>query len=180
MSVKEAKPLPSFFGSDAMFVKLTLDGQVIHPRMLALLKEIGNDRLSVMTTDDYLLLSALFREEDLRGVDPVRFKHLSELEIVKFSEHGVEPSNGGVILVIGNQSATIADRLPIENADRKQRVVDYMANHDNVTTAQLADYLGLSQRTVRNILKELMETGFVDRVDSYRHAKYILKNAEPK
>jgi len=60
MSVKEAKPLPNFEGSDAMFVKLTLGGQVIHPHMLALLKEIGTDRLNVMTTDDYLLLSALF------------------------------------------------------------------------------------------------------------------------
>ena len=79
-----------------------------------------------MTTDDYLLLSALFREEDLRGVDPVRFKHLSELEIVKFSENGVEPANGGVILAIGNQSAKVADKMPIENADRKQRVVDYI------------------------------------------------------
>ena len=178
MSVKEAKPLPNFTGSDSMFVKLTLDGQVIHPRMLALLKEIGMDRLNVMTTDDYLLLSALFREEDLRGVDPARFKHLAELEIVKYSEHGVEPANGGVILAIGNQSATIADKMPIENTDRKQRVLDYMANHDNVTTAELADYLGLSQRTVRNILKELVENGFVDRVDNYRHAKYALKNTE--
>ena len=83
-------------------------------------------------------------------------------------------------LVIGNQSATIADRLPIENADRKQRVVGYMANHENVTTAQLADYLGLSQRTVRNILKELLENGLVDRMGNYRHAKYILKNAKSK
>jgi len=109
MAVKEAKPLPSFNGSDSMFVKLTLDGQVIHPKMLALLKEIGTGRLNVMTTDDYLLLSALFREEDLRGVDPSRFKHLAELEIVKYSEHGVEPANGGVILAIGNQSANNAE-----------------------------------------------------------------------
>ena len=122
----------------------------------------------------------MFREEDLRGVDPVCFKHLAELEIVKFSERGVEPANGGVILLIGNQSATVADKMPIENADRKQRVVDYMSSHDNVTTAQLAEYLGLSQRTVRNILKDLMEKGVVDRVDSYRYAKYILKNTEPK
>jgi ATP-dependent DNA helicase RecG len=180
ISVKEAKPLPNFTGSDAMFVKLTLDGQVIHPRMLALLKEIGTDRLNVMTTDDYLLLSALFREEDLRGVEPIRFKHLAELEIVRYSEHGVEPANGGVILAIGNQSATVADKMPIENTDRKQRVLDYMSNHDNVTTAQLADYLGLSQRTVRNTLKELMENGSVDRLDSYRHAKYALKNTDSK
>jgi ribosomal protein S25 len=180
MSVKEAKPLPSFTGSDAMFVKITLDGQVIHPHMLALLKEIGSNRLSVMTTDDYLLLSALFREEDIRGADPSRFKHLAELEIVKYTEHGVEPVNGGVILAIGNQSATFADKMPIADADRKQSVLDYMSKRDNVTTAQLADYLGISQRTVRNILKELVENGFVDRVDSYRHAKYTLSNDKSK
>jgi len=178
MSVKEAKPLPNFTGSDAMFVKLTLDGQVIHPRMLALVKEIGADRLNVMTTDDYLLLSALFREEDLRGVDPVRFKHLAELGIVKYSEHGVEPANGGVILAIGNQSATVADKMPIENADRKQLVLDYMAKHDSVTTVQLADFLGLSQRTVRNVLNELIENGFIGRTGNYRHTKYMLKNTE--
>jgi predicted HTH transcriptional regulator len=180
MSVKEAKPLPKFTGSDAMFVKLTLDGQVIHPRMLALLKEIGTHRLNVMTTDDYLLLSALFLEEDLRGVDPARFKHLAELEIVKHSAHGVEPANGGVILAIGNQSATVADKMPIENADRNQRVLDYMVCHAHVTTAQLAEYLKLSQRTVRNILKELVGKGLVVQVDSYRHAKYALKNKESK
>jgi len=178
LAVKEAKPLPNFTGSDAMFVKLTLDGQVIHPRMLALLKEIGDDRLNVMTTDDYLLLSALFREEDLRGVDSARFKHLAELEIVKFSEYGVEPANGGVILAIGNQSAMIADKMPIENAGRKQRVLEYMANHESITTNQLADYLGLSQRTVRNVLKELTDDGLVDKLDSYRHAKYALRDTE--
>ena len=83
-------------------------------------------------------------------------------------------------MAIGSQSAMVANKMPIENTDRKQRVVDYMENYDNVTTAQLADYLGLSRRTVRNILKELVENGIVDRVDSYRHAKYTLKNAESK
>ena len=79
---------------------------------------------------------------------------------------GVELANGGVVLSIGNQSATVADRMPIENADRNQLIMDYLKNHDNVTTAELADYLGLSQRTVRNILKELVENGLVDKVSS--------------
>jgi predicted HTH transcriptional regulator len=128
-----------------------------------------------MTTDDYLLLSALFREEDLRGVDSARFNHLVELEIVKYSEHGIEPANGGVILAIGNQSATNADWMPIENADRNQRVLDYMASHGNVTTLQLAGYLGLSQRTVRNIVNELVDNGLVEKDGEYRHAKYKIK-----
>jgi len=83
-------------------------------------------------------------------------------------------------LAIGNQSATIADKMPIENADRKQRILDYMANHENVTTNQLANYLGLSQRTIRNVLKELINDGLVDKLDSYRHAKYVLRNTEQK
>jgi len=52
-----------------------------------------------------------------------------------------------------------------------------MAKYENVTTKQVADYLGLSQRTVRNIMNELIEDGLVGRIDSYRHAKYMLKNS---
>jgi len=140
MAVKEANPLPNFEGSDSMFVKLTLDCQVIHPKMLALIKEIGGKRLSVMTTDDYLLLSALFREEDLRGVDPKRFQHLVELEIVKYSEHGVNLANGGVILAIGTLSELSSDKVPINGFNKEQAIIDYMAERYYVTTAQLADY----------------------------------------
>ena len=177
-AVREAKPLPHFIGSDDYRVKLTLECKIIHPKMLALMKQIDEKKLDVMSTDDYLLLGAIYRGEDMRGIDPARFKHLAELEIIKFSEHSVEPANGGVILAIGNQSATIADKMPIENADRKQHILDYMTNHENVTTNQLADYLGLSQRTIRNVLKELVDDGLAVRLDSYRHAKYALRNTE--
>ena len=108
-AVREAKPLPNFSGSDAYFVKLTLDGQVIHTQMLALIKKIGDKRLDVMTTDDYLLLSALFQSKNLSNIDPARFKHLAELEIVKYTELGIEPANGYVILAFGDQSPTSAD-----------------------------------------------------------------------
>jgi ATP-dependent DNA helicase RecG len=178
ISVKEAKPLPSFIGSDAMFVKLTLDGQVIHPRMLALLKEIGEDRLNVMTTDDYLLLSALFREEDLRGVDSARFKHLAELEIVRYSEHGVEPANGGVIMAIGGQSAVAADGAPIESDDKTRQILNFIANNGNVASIQLANHTGLSQRRVREILNTLIAENLVVKIGDYRHAKYALKNVD--
>ena len=67
-----------------------------------------------MTTDDYLFLSALFQGKNLSNVDPVRFKHLAELEIVKYAEHGIEPANGGVILIIGSQLPIGIDELPIE------------------------------------------------------------------
>lgn len=172
MAIKEAKPLPNFSGSDAFFVMLTIGGKVIDSKMLSFIKKSDAKLLDAMTTDDYLLLSALFLEEDLRSVDPARFKHLIELEIVKHSAYGVEPANSGIIFAVGNQSATNADKMPIKNADRNQHILDYIASHGNVTTAQLAQYLELSQRTIRNILKELIAHGLVEKLDNYRRASY--------
>ena len=177
-SVREAKPLPSFSGSDAYFVRLTLDGQVIHTQMLALLKKIGDERLDVMTTDDYLLLSALFLNKDLGNIDPARFKHLAELEIVKYTERGFEWANGGVTLAIGGQSAANADRVPIESDDKNHKILTFIADNGNVTSAQLSDYMGLSQRRVRELLNALVSEGLVVKSGNYRHAKYMLKNTE--
>ena len=177
-AVREAKPLPHFTGSDEYRVKLTLECKVIHTRMLALMKQIGEDKLNVMSTDDYLLLGAIFREEDLRSVDPVRFKHLAELEIVKYSEHGVEPVNGGVILAIGTLSDPSSDKVPINGSDRHQLILEYMSKRDYVTTAELAEPLGISQRSVLKILKKLMDNGLVVRSGSNRDARYLLKDAD--
>ena len=176
MAVKEAKPLPNFEGSDSMFVKLTLDCQVIHPKMLALVKEIGAERLNVMTTDDYLLLSTLFREDDLCGIDPKRFQHLVELEIVKYSEHGVSLANGGVILAIGTLSEHGSDKVPINGFNKEQAIIEYMAEHDYVTTAELAELLGVSQRSVLKLFKKLEDKGFkAVKSGGNRDAKYKLE-----
>ncbi|MDR2570855.1 MAG: putative DNA binding domain-containing protein [Oscillospiraceae bacterium] len=193
-AIREAKPLPKFDGSDDYRVKLTLDLKVIHPRMLALIKQIDEEKLNVMSTDDYLLLGSIFREEDLRGVPLDRFEHLIELEIVKFSKQGVEPANGGIILTIGTQSEPNFDEIPIQDSDKdefigslseaasdkipintldKQKIVlEYMAKVDYITTAMIAEQLNISQRAALNILKKLIEKGFVSKSGSNRNAKY--------
>ena len=175
-SVREAKPLPYFTGSDEYRVKLTLECRVIHSRMLALMKQIGEDRLNVMSTEDYLLLSAIFREEDMRGVDHEQFKHLVELEIVKYSEQGVEPANGGVILAIGTLSEPDSDRVPINSSDKLETILKYMEKHDFVTSAELAELLSVSQRSVLKIIKKLMDKGVVIKSGINRDAKYSLNH----
>jgi predicted HTH transcriptional regulator len=174
-SVREAKPLPHFNGSDDYCVKLTLDLKVIHPKMLELMQQISEEKLNVMSTEDYLLLGAIYRSEDVRGVDPKRFEHLAELEIVKFSEHGVSPTNGGAILAIGNQSETISDRLPIEISDREQLVLEYMESQNSVTTAELGKLIGMSQRSALSIVRKLINGGFVKKDGDNRHSTYSLK-----
>jgi Mn-dependent DtxR family transcriptional regulator len=47
--------------------------------------------------------------------------------------------------------------------------------HDCVKTAELAELLGVSQRSVLNILKKLTDKGLVVRLGTNRDAKYSLK-----
>ena len=180
MAIKEAKPLPDFSGSDSFFVMLTLRGKIINSDMLTLIKKIGDERLEAMTTDDYLLLSALFTGKGLAEIELSRFEHLAELEIVKYTERGVELANGGVILAIGGPSAVAADGPPIDSDDKTHQILNFIVNNGNAASAQLANHTGLSQRRVREILNTLISDGLIVKVGDYRHAKYALKNTDSK
>jgi len=65
ISIREAKALPDFSGTDAYLVRITLNGLVIDNRMLLLINQIGSERLESLSTDDFLLINALFHEQSL-------------------------------------------------------------------------------------------------------------------
>ena len=83
LSIKEAKQLPDFAGTDEDFVTITLNGLVLDTKMLSLINQIGNDRMETLSTGDLLVINALYHEmsvaENLRPC----LKRLSELGIVE-------------------------------------------------------------------------------------------------
>jgi ATP-dependent DNA helicase RecG len=82
-SIKEAKALPDFTGSDEGFTRLTLGGLILDQRQLLLLKKIGEEKTEHFSTDDFILIHKLFYDqkipEHLRG----RLKHLSDAGVVE-------------------------------------------------------------------------------------------------
>lgn len=84
LSIKEAKQLPDFTGTDADFVCITLNGLVLDTKMLSLINRIGTDRLEMLSTGDFLTINALYHEksvpEDLRP-------NLRRLEDMGLVEH---------------------------------------------------------------------------------------------
>lgn len=83
LSIKEAKSLPDFRGTDDSFVSITLNGLVLDKKMLSLINKIGNDRLEAMATDDFLVINALFQEQPLPDNLRSRTKRLIELGLVE-------------------------------------------------------------------------------------------------
>lgn len=83
ISIKEAKQLPDFTGTDDNFVSIILNGLVIDTRMLSVINQIGNERLETLSTGDFLVINALYHEISLTESLRPYLKHLTELGIVE-------------------------------------------------------------------------------------------------
>ncbi|MCD8362903.1 MAG: putative DNA binding domain-containing protein [Lachnospiraceae bacterium] len=88
LSITEAKPLPDFTGTDENFVSMTLNGLIIDKRMLEVINQIGNERWESFSTEDFLLIDALYHEKSIPKNLRPRLKHLMESGIVEHIGHG--------------------------------------------------------------------------------------------
>ena len=82
-SIKEAKQLPDFTGTDSNFVSLTLNGLVLDKKMLSLINKIGNERLEGLSTSDFLTINAMYYERALNANMQSRLKYLVDIGIVE-------------------------------------------------------------------------------------------------
>lgn len=65
LSIKEAKQLPDFSGTDDYFVQITLNGLVLDKKMLSVINQIGEERWETLTTTDFLAINTLYHENKL-------------------------------------------------------------------------------------------------------------------
>ena len=86
--IKESKPHPDFHDSDNYQVSLTLHGQIQDPQFLRFLEQVGQEQLSVFTTQEFLLLDLVHHDQpipdDLRHYLP----KLVELGIIERTGKG--------------------------------------------------------------------------------------------
>jgi ATP-dependent DNA helicase RecG len=83
LSIKEAKALPDFSGTDANLVRITLNGLVLDKNMLLLISRIGNERLEGFSTEDFLVINSLFYEQKIPKNLEGRTKRLVDMGIIE-------------------------------------------------------------------------------------------------
>jgi ATP-dependent DNA helicase RecG len=64
-AIRQGKPLPSFAGTSAHEVRLTLEGTVTSPAFVRFMERLGDERLRLFSTADFLALDCLHREQPL-------------------------------------------------------------------------------------------------------------------
>ena len=83
LSIKEAKELPDFTGTDDNFVCISLNGLVLDAKILSVINQIGNERMEVMTTSDFLIINALYRDKKVPDNLRPALRRLIDLGIVE-------------------------------------------------------------------------------------------------
>jgi len=87
-SIKEGKPRPDFTGTDDFQVSLTLKGEVQNPRFLTFLQHVTQEGLGPFTTQDFLVLDSVQREEPVPQDLKDRLGFLKDRGIVEQTGRG--------------------------------------------------------------------------------------------
>lgn len=162
LSVKDAKPLPDFAGSDAYFVMLTLNGMMLNKRIPVLLKQIGEEKLELLSTDDFLLIDAIVNEKSIPENLKPRIEQLEEMGIIKQTdfESRVGRNDGTNAEEIRYKCGTNAEEILTQN---QRNIIELIRANESITAKRIANQLSLGSRTVEINIGKLKEMGYIVR-----------------
>jgi ATP-dependent DNA helicase RecG len=86
--IRESKPRPDFSRTDDYQVFLTLKGEVQNPRFLMFLQKVTQEGMGPFTTQDFLVLDSVQREEPILHDLKDRFEILKNRGLVELTGHG--------------------------------------------------------------------------------------------
>ena len=164
LSIREAKPLPDFTGSDKYFVKLTLNCLIFDGRMLTLIKKIGAERLDVMTTMDYLIVDALFRENKLTPAMRVEAERLLNMGIVENLGRGKYVLTRNLYEATG-KSGVHTRIIGLDRDTNKQLILKHIRKNGGKGTQfkELQQVLpGHSRKQIHVLLDDLRNEGTIE------------------
>ena len=87
-SIREGKPIPDFSRSDDYHVWVDISGDIQDVRFLRFLEEVGKETLASFTTEDFILLEAIHREENIPDRIKARIPYLKEKKIIEVVSRG--------------------------------------------------------------------------------------------
>jgi ATP-dependent DNA helicase RecG len=185
-AVRQGKPLPSFVGTSAHEVRLTLDGMVRSPTFVRFLERLGEQTLRSFSTDDFLALDALHREQALTPTLKERLPGLVSIGAVEAIGRG-----RGARYIL---SAALYAALGAKGTHTRKKGLDHETNkalllkhvskqkEQGAPLADLRQVLpALPSSAIQALMHELRDDGQVCLIGQRRWARWKLPEyAEPK
>jgi ATP-dependent DNA helicase RecG len=174
-TIRQSKPLPNFAGSDAHHVRLVLRGEVQNPAFIRFLEKVGNERLASFTTQDFLVLDLLQREQVVPEVLRARVPHLVQLGIVEKAGRGRHILSRNLYAYLG-QKGTYTRVRGLGDAENMALLYKHICDNreQGSPLADLVQVLpSLSERRVKYLIKRLKDDGKIEPKGGRRWARWI-------
>lgn len=176
-SIREGKQPPDYRGTGAYQVFLTLRGDIQDVRFVRFLEQIGSETLETFTTEDYLALDAIHREENVAEFLKPRLPRLRDLGIVEMHGRG-----RGIRYMLSRrfsgfvgQPGTYTSRLGLDRETNKALLLKHIEDSAAVGChlSELTQVLpALSRRTIQRLLTELRGEQRVHLTGHTRNARW--------
>ncbi len=161
LSVKQAKALPNFKGTDRLHVRVTLDGMIHDSKLLTMMERIGQETLKSFSTSDYLVVNHIHRDQEVPEALKDRIPHLLELGVIERVSRGK--------FILGRKYYASAGKKGVYTRKRgldKDTNKALLLKHirDNAESGSRFDELqqvlpSLSRSQVQRFLRQLKEDG---------------------
>lgn len=159
LSIKEAKQLPDFSGTDDNFVSITLNGLIIDKNMLSVINRIGSERLETLSTEDFLVINSLYHEIGLSDSLQPRLKRLTDLGIVEHIGRKKYILARSLYVAVG-RSGVHTRKVGLDRDTNKELLLKHIRKNGNNGTPfkELQQVLpGQSRNQIQVLLRELRD-----------------------
>lgn len=182
-ALRHGKPLPSFAGTSDHEVRLTLEGTMGSGQFIRFLERLGQETLTNFSTDDFLALDAVHREQPLSDRLKARLSNLIDAGAVEAIGRGRGTRyilSRALYASIG-ASGVHTRKKGLDHETNKEMLVKHLRT-EGASGAALSVLLqvipAVSQRGVQQLLRELREEGRVELRGTRRWARWYLVEAK--
>jgi ATP-dependent DNA helicase RecG len=175
LSIRQAKKPPKFLGTDNFQVRLTLEGLVEHPALLAMMERIGQETLQAFATEDFLTVDAVHRghtiQEALRG----RLQRLIELGVIERAGKGKYILRRRFYAETGEKGVYTRKR-GLDRETNKALLLKHLHVHiqEGSRLGELCQVLpGSSAAQVKSLLRDMKKAGKVQVVGHTNAARWF-------
>lgn len=175
-SIRQGKSLPDLAGSDAHRVLLRLKGDVGDPRFLRFLEQIGDEQLKRFSTDDFLAIDLVHRDEPLTDRLKERVKGLVDAGIVERSGRGKVILSRTFYAFLGEKGVHTRKK-GLDRETEKELLIKHLraASADGAPMSELLQVLkDRSRGHVQRLINELRDEGRAHVVGPTRAARWFI------
>jgi len=76
--------------------------------------------------------------------------------------------------VVGNVTDKVTDRVTDKVTDNQKKIIDNLKENNRITTAELAQKVGISQRKVKENIRKLKGIGLLSRIGSAKDGYWVV------